>query len=141
MEQPKPLHRGRQPHRNSKGTAFRLFLYIRVFSCVMNTRHGPSGETQTRGLAVPNRAFYQLNYTRILNFEVFLSVVIPVVKAVFRSGQAVRSNPANARAARLPGLCVLVAWIGGAALPNHPRYQLRHTRILLSLRFRRESWH
>ena len=39
MEQPKPLHRGRSPHRNSKGTAFRLFLYIRVFSCVMNTRH------------------------------------------------------------------------------------------------------
>ena len=39
MEQPKPLHRGRQPHRNSKGTAFRLFLYIRMFSCVMNTRH------------------------------------------------------------------------------------------------------
>ena len=39
MEQPKPLHRGRQPHRNSKGTAFRLSLYIRVFSCVMNTRH------------------------------------------------------------------------------------------------------
>ncbi len=23
--------------RNSKGTVFRLFLYIRVFSCVMNT--------------------------------------------------------------------------------------------------------
>ena len=30
MEQPKSLHRGRQPHGNSKGTAFRLFLYIRV---------------------------------------------------------------------------------------------------------------
>ena len=44
MEQPKPLHRGRPPHRNSKGTAFRLFLYIRVFSCVMNTRHGASGD-------------------------------------------------------------------------------------------------
>ena len=38
----KPLHRGTPPHRNSKGTAFRLFLYIRVFSCVMNTRHGRS---------------------------------------------------------------------------------------------------
>ena len=55
-------------------------------------------------------------------------MVIPVVNADFRSGPAVRSNPANARAARLPGLCVLVARIGGAALPNHPRYQLRYTR-------------
>ncbi len=27
------------PYRNSKGTAFRLFLYIRVFICVMNTRY------------------------------------------------------------------------------------------------------
>ena len=29
---------------------------------------GPSGEAQTRGLVVPNHAFYQLNYTRIFNF-------------------------------------------------------------------------
>ena len=29
---------------------------------------GPSGEAQTLGLAVPNRAFYQLNYTRIFSF-------------------------------------------------------------------------
>lgn len=26
---------------------------------------GPSGETQTRGLTLPKRPFYQLNYTRI----------------------------------------------------------------------------
>ena len=25
---------------------------------------GPSGEAQTRGLVVPNHAFYPLNYTR-----------------------------------------------------------------------------
>ena len=36
----------------------------------LSTKLGPSGETQTRGLAVPNRAFYQLNYTRILKFFV-----------------------------------------------------------------------
>ena len=54
---------------------------------------------------------------------------MPVVKADFRSGPAVRSNPENACAARLSGLCVLLARIGGAALPNHPRYQLRYTRI------------
>ena len=32
---------------------------------------GPSGETQTLGLAVPNRAFYQLNYTRIFSFRYY----------------------------------------------------------------------
>ena len=30
--------------------------------------NGPSGETQTLGLVVPNHAFYQLNYTRIFTF-------------------------------------------------------------------------
>ena len=29
---------------------------------------GPSGETQTLGLADPNRAFYQLNYTLDIRF-------------------------------------------------------------------------
>ena len=30
--------------------------------------YGPSGETQTLGLGIPNAAFYQLNYTQILVF-------------------------------------------------------------------------
>ena len=77
---------------------------------------------------VPNHPRYQLRYTRKLNFEVFLSVVIPVVKAGLRSGPAVRSNLANARAARFSGLCLFFTRIGGATLPNHPRYQLRYTR-------------
>lgn len=36
------------------------FIVLEVF--------GPSGEAQTRGLVVPNHAFYQLNYTRIFSF-------------------------------------------------------------------------
>ena len=36
------------------------FIVLEVF--------GPSGEAQTRGLVVPNHAFYQLNYTRIFHF-------------------------------------------------------------------------
>ena len=47
----KPLHRGRLSHRNSKGTVFRLFLYIGVFSCVMNTRHGAGDRTRTGTLS------------------------------------------------------------------------------------------
>ena len=81
------------------------------------------------GATLPNHPRYQLRYTRKLNFEVFLSVVIPVVKAGLRSGPAFRTSPANARAARLSGLCLFLARIDGAALPNHPRYQLRHARL------------
>ena len=55
---------------------------------------GPSGETQTLGLADPNRAFYQLNYTRIFDFfcmipcgerksKFFVSVGGAVVKVGF----------------------------------------------------------
>ena len=36
--------------------------------CGQSRKSGPSGEAQTRGLVVPNHAFYQLNYTRIFNF-------------------------------------------------------------------------
>ena len=36
--------------------------------CGQSHKSGPSGETQTLGLVVPNHAFYQLNYTRIFNF-------------------------------------------------------------------------
>lgn len=36
--------------------------------CGQSRKSGPSGETQTLGLVVPNHAFYQLNYTRIFNF-------------------------------------------------------------------------
>ena len=61
----KPLHRGRPPRRNSKGTAFRLFLYIRMFSCVMNTRHGRSDTTRTCDPFIPNEVRYQLRYTPI----------------------------------------------------------------------------
>ena len=61
--------------------------------------------------------------------KIFLSVVIPVVRAVFRSGLVTLPNPVNARAARLSGLLLLRAWMVSTALPKHPRYQLRHTRI------------
>ena len=99
--------------------------------CVLLARIG--------GAALPKLARYQLRYTRILNFEVFLSVVIPVVNANFRNGPASRTNPANARTARLSGLCMFLSRIGGAVLPNHPRYQLRYTRPLKPSLLRREE--
>ena len=59
----------------------------------------------------------------------FLSVVNPVVKAVFRPVFTACQNPANARAARLSGLPLLRSWMVSTALPNVARYQLRYTRI------------
>ena len=61
--------------------------------------------------------------------KIFLSVVIPVVRAAFRPGCVPWGNPANARAARLPGLRLLRPWMVSTALPNVARYQLRYTRI------------
>ncbi len=90
---------------------------------------GPSDRVRTCGLMVPNHPRYQLRYTRLFNSKVLLSVVIPVVKTDFSPDSALRRNPESARVARRSGLRLLLSWIGGAALPNHPRYQLRHTRL------------
>ena len=67
---------GRAPHRNSKGTAFRLFLYIRVFSCVMNTRHGASGDigfipkaSNINGLRAIEQQYLRQNQITVLDFE------------------------------------------------------------------------
>ena len=43
---------------------------------------GPSGETRTRGILVPNQAPYQLGHTRILSYEKLLVVVKYVVKEI-----------------------------------------------------------
>ncbi|MFQ9409030.1 MAG: hypothetical protein ACLR10_08595 [Oscillospiraceae bacterium] len=80
-----------------------------------------------------------MSHTRIFNFchdttangknKVFLSVVIYVVKAAFMPLSATREKPAIARAARLCGLLSKPRMDRVYALPNHPRYQLRYTRI------------
>ena len=43
---------------------------------------GPSGETRTRGILVPNQAPFQLGHTRILNQRKMLVVVKYVVKEI-----------------------------------------------------------
>ncbi len=61
--------------------------------------------------------------------KIFLSVVIPVVKAVFRPGLISLPNPAHARIARLSGLRLLPSWMASEPLPNVARYHPRYTRI------------
>ena len=65
--------------------------------------------------------------------KIFLSVVIPVVKAVFVPLSAIGENPAIARAARLCGLLPKPRMDRVYPLPNQARYQLRYTRILNDL--------
>ena len=67
--------------------------------------------------------------------KIFLSVVIPVVRTVFRPGLLSRRNPVNARVARLSGLPLFWSWMESTALPNVARYQLRYTRIFDCLNY------
>ncbi len=66
---------------------------------------------------------------RGVKIKFFLSVVIPVVKAAFVPLSAIGENPANAGVARLCGVLPCPTPDTATALPNHPRYQLRYTRI------------
>lgn len=61
--------------------------------------------------------------------KIFLSVVIPVVKAAFVPFSAIGGNPANAGVARLCGVSPHPVPDTVTALPNQARYQLRYTRI------------
>ena len=61
--------------------------------------------------------------------KIFLSVVIPVVRAVFRPGLLTRRYPANTRGARLSGLLLLRPWMEHRTLPNVAPYQLSYTRL------------
>ena len=66
---------------------------------------------------------------RGVKIKIFLSVVIPVVKATFMPFSTTGGNPANAGATRLSDVLPCSVPDTATALPNHPRYQLRYTRI------------
>ena len=66
---------------------------------------------------------------RAVKIKIFLSVVIPVVKATFMPLSATGGNPANTGVARLCGVSPCSAPDTATALPNQARYQLRYTRI------------
>ena len=81
---------------------------------------------------VPNHPRYQLRYTRIFDFcflEISLSVVIPVVKGDSAASSRRREKPEIARVVQAFSVSALRIMDSTAALPNHPRYQLRYTRI------------
>ena len=61
--------------------------------------------------------------------KIFLSVVIPVVKAAFVPLSATEGNPVNAGVTRLCGVSPHPIPDTATALPNVAPYQLSHTRI------------
>lgn len=88
--------------------------------------------SQTRrdtNFAIPGYSISAMIPRRRGKSKIFLSVVIPVVKATFMPFSATGGKPAIARTARLCGLLSKPRMDRVYALPNVARYQLRHTRI------------
>ena len=79
---------------------------------------GPSSATRTHDLHIPNVARYQLRYTRIFSFAIFLTVVNPVVKGQFLLTLASRRNLESAYAPRLSGFYLPITRTLSTALPN-----------------------
>ena len=93
--------------------------------------------SQTRrdtNFAIPGYSISAIIPRRERKSKIFLSVVIPVVKADFIPFSAIEKNPANAGAARLCGVSPHPIPDTATALPKQARYQLRYTRIYTFLR-------
>ena len=92
--------------------------------------------SQTRrdtNFAIPGYSISAIIPRRGRKSKIFLSVVIYVVKAAFMPLSAIGGNPANAGVTRLCGVSPCPVPDTATAHPNHPRYQLRYTRILNDL--------
>ena len=88
--------------------------------------------SQTRrdtNFAIPGYSIPAMIPRRVIKIKIFLSVVIYVVKAAFMPLSAIGENPANAGVTRLSGVSHYSVPDTATALPNHPRYQLRYTRM------------
>ena len=85
--------------------------------------------------AIPTSLYPDIHFSAMIprqavKIKIFLSVVIPVVKAAFVPFSTTGGNPVNAGAARLSGVSPCPVPDTATALPNQARYQLRYTRIL-----------
>ena len=86
--------------------------------------------SQTRrdtNFAIPGYSISVIIPRRRGKSKIFLSVVIPVVKADFIPLSATRESPANAGVARLCGVSPYPVPDTATALPKQARYQLRNT--------------
>ena len=94
---------------------------------------GGATRSQTRrdtNFAIPGYSISTIISRRGRKSKIFLSVVIPVVKADFIPLSATRESPANAGVTRLCGISPYPVPDTATALPKQARYQLRYTRLL-----------
>ena len=87
--------------------------------------------SQTRrdtNFAIPGYSISAMIPRRGVKIKIFLSVVIPVVKAAFMPLSIIGGNPANAGVTRLYGVSPCPVPDTATALPKQARYQLRYTR-------------
>ena len=99
--------------------------------------------SQTRrdtNFAIPGYSVSAIISRRGRKSKIFLSVVIPVVKAAFVPFSAIGPNPANAGATRLCGVSPHPIPDTATALPNQARYQLRYTRIFNFCHYTTAEW-
>ena len=92
----------------------------------------PPRHSQTRrdtNFAIPGYSISAIISRQRRKSKIFLSVVIPVVKAAFMAFSATVGNPANAGVARLCGVPPCPVPDTATALPKQARYQLRYTRL------------
>ena len=89
---------------------------------------GGATRSQTRrdtNFAIPGYSISAIIPRRGRKSKIFLSVVIPVVKAAFMPFSAIGRNPANTGVTRLCGVSPCPAPDTDTALPKQARYQLR----------------
>ena len=96
-------------------------------------RHGTPKSRALPTALHPDIHFSAIIPRQAVKIKIFLSVVIPVVKAAFVPPSVTGESPANAGVARLCGVSPHPIPDTTTALPNHPRYQLRYTRIFTFL--------
>ena len=77
--------------------------------------------------AIPGYSISVIIPRRGRKSKIFLSVVIPVVKAAFVPLSATEGNPVNAGVTRLCGVSPCPVPDSATALPKQARYQLRNT--------------
>lgn len=85
-------------------------------------------DSNARPLA-PKASALPLGYTRINYYVIAVVVKHVVVRPIFGEMQGKRRNK-NPASMRLSGLGTSAARRSAYTLPNHPRYQLRYTRML-----------
>ena len=113
-----------------KSSKRRCYKALRRFALPCSEyRHGTP---KCRALPVephPDIHFSAMIPRRGVKIKIFLSVVIPVVKAAFVPFSATGGKPAITRAARLCGLLSKPRMDRVYALPKQARYQLRYCRL------------